>query len=364
VKHVHPSRPHDRSVRISRITGARILVVVATLALWAGGFGVWVARQALNTDQWVETSSELLQDPAIQQAAASYLADQVVAPGATEQIEQIAPRIAGVAGGAVGDLAERAALRALRSGRFQQLWTDANRRAHERLISLIENEEVTEVALDLRPLVERLAARVGAEGSLPADAGRVEIISADQLETVRTVARLLRGVAIALLVLAVVLYGLAMWLAGPGRRQGILLLCGIGVVVAGLAMLVVRRVAGAQVVEAVTAGGAATAAAEATWTIGTELLVDIAGVTIVLGLVIVAIAWLAGPSRPAVWLRVRAAPVVRERPGVAYGVAIGFVLLLLAIGVLPAASALLAVLIYLLIAVATVAALQRVTPAG
>jgi hypothetical protein len=352
------------AVRISRIAAARIMVVLATLALWAGGFGLWVARQALDTDQWVKTSTELLQDPAVQQAAASYLADQVVAPGATEQLEQVAPRIAGVAGGAIGDLAERAALRALRSGRFQQLWAEANRRAHERLIALIEDDERTDVALDLRPLVERIAVRVGAEESLPPDAGRIEIVSPDQLETVRTVANLLRGVAIVALVLALLLYAGALWVAGAGRRQGTLLLCGIGIVVAGLAMLVVRRVAGAQVVEAITADGAAGDAAEATWTIGTALLVDIAGVTIVLGLVVTAVAWLAGPSRPAVWLRRFAAPVVRERPGVAYGVAIAAVLLLLAIGILPAASAALAVLFYLVVAIAVVAALGRLTPTG
>jgi hypothetical protein len=351
-------------VRISRPVSARIMVVLASLALWAGGFGLWVARQALNTDQWVDTSSALLEDPAVQQALASYLADQVVAPGATEQLERIAPRAAGVAGGAIGDLAERAALRVLRSGRFQQLWTDANRRAHERLIELIDNEDVSDVTIDLRPMLERIAARVGAEESLPPDAGTIEIISSDQLETIRTVARLLRGAAIVALVLALFLYAAAVWAAGPGNRQRTLLLCGIGIVLAGLAMLVVRRVAGARVVEALTAGGAASAAADATWEIGTELLVDIAGITIAFGLVITVIAWMAGPSRPAVWLRRLVAPVVRDRPGVAYGVAIGAVLLLLALGVLPASSALLAVLVYLVLAVGVVAALQRLTPTG
>jgi hypothetical protein len=231
-------------------------------------------------------------------------------------------------------------------------------------MDLIDDDENVGVVIDLRPLVERVSARVGAEESLPPDAGLIEIVSSDQLETVRTVARLLRGVAIVLLVLAVLLYAGALYLAGAGRRQGILLGCGIGIVVAGLGMLVVRRVAGAQVVEAVTEGGAATSAADAVWEIGTELLVDIAGVTIVLGVVVVAIAWLAGRSRPAVWLRAQVAPVLRDRPGIAYGIAIGAVLLLLAIGWLPANSALLAVLVYVLLAIAAVAAMRRLTLTG
>ena len=350
---------------MSRTTAARIIVVLASLALWAGGFGLWVARQALNTDQWVDTSSELLADPAVQQVLASYLADQVVEPGATEQIEQALPdrldALAGRAGVAIGDLAERAALRALRSGRVQAFWTEANRRAHTRLIELIENEDVDEVAIDLRPLLERVALRVGRDpADLPPDAGRFEIVSADKISTVRTVARLLRGGAIVALLLAVLLYAAAIYAAAPGRRNGIVLGCGIGIVVAGLGMLVARRVAGRQIVEAVA--GPAQVAAESAWEIATSLLTDIAGVVLVLGLIVILLAWLAGPSRPALWLRARVVPVVQGQPGIAYGVAVGLVLLLLALGWLPGADSLLFVLLYLVLAVGAVAALQRAHP--
>ena len=351
---------------MSRTTAARIIVVLASLALWAGGFGLWVARQALNTDQWVETSSELLADPAVQQVLASYLADQVVEPGTTEQIEQALPErldaLAGRAGAAIGDLAERAALRALRSGRVQELWAEANRRAHTRLIELIENEDVDEVAIDLRPLLERVALRVGRDpADLPPDAGRFEVVSADKISTVRTVARLLRGGAIVALLLAVLLYAAAIYAAAPGRRNGIVLGIGIGIVVAGLGMLVARRVAGRQIVDAVTAGSAQVAA-ESAWEIATSLLTDIAGVVLVLGLIVILLAWLAGPSRPALWLRARVVPVVQGQPGIAYGVAVGLVLLLLALGWLPGADSLLFVLLYLLLAVGAVAALQRAHP--
>ena len=35
------------------------LVLLASIVRLLGGFAVWTARQILNTDDWVETSSEL-----------------------------------------------------------------------------------------------------------------------------------------------------------------------------------------------------------------------------------------------------------------------------------------------------------------
>jgi hypothetical protein len=353
--------------RMSRTVAARVMVVLASIALWAGAFGAWVARQALNTDQWVKTSSSLLADPKIQQALASYLGDQVVAPAtsalqqrAPERLEALAPR----AGAAIGDLAERAALRALRSGRFQSLWTEANRRAHERLDQLIDDESINEVAIDIRPMLLQVAERIGVDtADLQPDAGKFVIVSEDQVTTIRTVAKLLRGGAIVALVLALFLYVAAVWSAPPGGRRRTALLCGIGIAVAGLGLLVSRRVAGNQVVEAVAAG-TAQAAADSAWRIATELLVDIASVVIVFGAVIVVVCWLAGPSRPVVWMRSRVSPVLRDQPGIAYGVIVGIVFIALAAGWLPGADSPLGVLVYVLLGVGGVFALQRLTPAG
>src|SRR3954467_4587273 len=54
-----------------------ILLVLASLALFSGAFAVWVHRQALNTDNWKTTSSELLSDEQVQAALAPYLVDQL-----------------------------------------------------------------------------------------------------------------------------------------------------------------------------------------------------------------------------------------------------------------------------------------------
>ena len=55
------------------------LLIVATLLSVVGIFSAWINRQALNTDNWVNTSTKLLQNEDIQEQLAIYLSDQLIA---------------------------------------------------------------------------------------------------------------------------------------------------------------------------------------------------------------------------------------------------------------------------------------------
>src|SRR5262249_3111301 len=70
----------------------------------------------------------------------------------------------------------------------------------------------------------------------------------------------------------------------------------------------------------------------AAWAIGTELLRNVAINALVYGIVIVFAAWVAGPSRPATWIRRTLAPTMREHPVVIYGVVALVLLLILLTG--------------------------------
>jgi hypothetical protein len=72
------------------------------------------------------------------------------------------------------------------------------------------------------------------------------------------------------------------------------------------------------------------------WSIGTGMLSDIAQSTIIIGLAVLLAASLAGPRRIALALRRAAAPWLRERPGIAYGVVLAFLLLIVLWGPIPA----------------------------
>src|SRR4051794_37730402 len=83
-----------------------ILVVLGTLLALLAILAIWVSRQALETDQWTETSSKLLESPAVQSAVAGYLVDQLYANvDVTGQVRSALPKraqpLAGAAAGAL-----------------------------------------------------------------------------------------------------------------------------------------------------------------------------------------------------------------------------------------------------------------------
>ena len=98
----------------------------------------------------------------------------------------------------------------------------------------------------------------------------------------------------------------------------------------------IRRVAGDAVVNGLVKIPSNKPAAHEVWNIGTSLLRDIAVAMIAYGIVIVASAWLAGPTRPATEIRKALAPSLRDSPAVAYSTVGGLLLLLVLIGPTPA----------------------------
>jgi hypothetical protein len=75
-----------------------------------------------------------------------------------------------------------------------------------------------------------------------------------------------------------------------------LMTIGFCFIAAGVVVLVARGLAGDAVVSALSRNGTARPAADAAWSIGTSVLVDVADSAIVVGLPFIAAGWVAGPS--------------------------------------------------------------------
>ena len=152
-------------------------------------------------------------------------------------------------------------------------------------------------------------------------------MSSDELSAIQTAADLLDKGALAITILALLLFALAVFLARDRRRETLRGVA-IGFIVAGLLALVVRAIAGDAVVNALAENATIEPAAQDIWNIGTALLSETAWAAIINGLLILIAALLAGPSRWARRLRELAAPYMRERPELTYGaVAVVFLLL-------------------------------------
>jgi hypothetical protein len=319
------------------------LLLIGTLLAFVAIFSIWVNRQALNTDNWVDTSGKLLRNEEIRAQLSDYLADQLFAnvDVQAELEKTFPPRLAPLAGpaaGALHQLAPQVAERALATSRAESLWGDANRTAHEALLKILNDEGSAistgngEVTLDLASLVSESGGQLGVAGKLaskvPSDAAQLTILKSDQLSMAQDASSLVRHLPIVLTPLALLLYGLAVYLAGPRRRQA-LRSVGFGFIVAGVLSLLLRQFAGNTVTDALAGNESVKPAVEAAWDIGTSLLVTVAVSAITFGILVVIAAWIAGPTRIATMLRREAAPYMRER-GTTYGaVALVFLALVL-----------------------------------
>jgi hypothetical protein len=251
----------------------------------------------------------------------------------------------------------------------QELWEEANRRAHERLLSIVEgdsefvSEEGDDATLDLGALVRDISERTGVGARLverlPEDAAQITIIRGDQIEFAQTAVDLLRDLVIVLTALALGLYALAVYLARGWRREA-LRSVGIALAAVGFAALVARGLAGNAVVGALTTTAAVEPAADSTWEIGTSLLRASAVGLIGYGLLIVLGAWLAGPSQAATGLRRGLAPYLRDRR-IAYAAVGVIVLLVLWWNPTPGTSRLAPTLLLIALFVAGIEALRALT---
>jgi hypothetical protein len=310
----------------------RGLVVLGSVLAFFSVFAIWAERQALNTDDWVSTSGKLIRNDRIREAVANYLVDQLYENVDVErELKELLPgetkQLAGPVSGGLRQVAGQGAEAVLKSSTAQSLWQEANRTAHEQLLEVLEEKkgaistEEGKVSLDLGSLVTNLADQVGIGENLaeklPEDAGQITILRSDQLKTAQDIVVAVKGLALVLVLLTLLSFGLAIYLTREGRWVTVLI-CGVGLVAAGFASIVLREVAGGIVVDQLVTEESVKPAAEATWSIGTSLMTSIATTVIVVGALFGIAGWLASPTGSARSSRRALAPVLHEHIGYAY----------------------------------------------
>jgi hypothetical protein len=303
----------------------RALIVLGSVLAFLSVFAIWIERQALNTDDWVETSGKLLHNQEIRQAVGNYLVDQLYENvDVKKELEDILPgeasELAGPAAGGLRQVAGQGAEKVLETTTAQELWEDSNRATHEQLLAVLENKkeavetENGEVTLNLGSLLTNLAQQVGIGESLaeklPPDAGQIHILKSDQLKTAQNVAVAVKGLALLLSILTFAAFGAAIYLSRGGRWVTVLY-SGIGLIAAGFAAVVFRHVAGGIVVGQLVKNDNVKPAGEAAWSIGTSLMISIATTAIVVGALFAAAGWLASPTGGARAVRRSIAPALR-----------------------------------------------------
>jgi hypothetical protein len=309
-----------------RATAVWVVLVVAGLFLLLSSFAVWVNRVALNTGVFTDTSSSLLDNDQIRTAVANRAVDELFAnvDVQAEVQAQLPSDYKGLSGAATAGLRQASyqiVNRALEQPRFQDLFRVALEESHTTLVQVLEgggdrvSTQGGEVTLDLRTIILEAADRIGigdqVADRIPADAGRIVVLRSDELDIAQDAFQLLKALAWVLPVLALAAFGLAVLLARDRRRavRGI----GATLVVVGLVGLAAARLTRNYVIDALVARRDDREAAGNAWDILTELMRGSFRLMIVVGILFIVAAWLAGPGRRALTTRGWLAPGLQRR---------------------------------------------------
>jgi hypothetical protein len=320
------------------------VLVLAGFLLLLSAFAVWIDRVALNTSVFTDTSTELLDDDAIRTAVANRAVDELfdnvdVQAEVEAKLPEDVQSLSGPVTAGIRQASYEIVDRALERPVFQNLFAVTLEATHETLVQVLEgggsrvSTEGGEVTLDLQEIVRQTADRIGigeeVADKLPADAGRIVILRSDELDTAQNAFQALKTLAWLLPLLTLVAFAVAVWLARERRAA----VRGVGVVLAvvGVLGLLAVNLTGNYLVDNLVAQSEDQQAANNTWDILTDLLRSSFRTLVVVGLLFVVAAWLAGPGRRAVPVRRFLAPALRHRVG-PYVVLAILALILLATG--------------------------------
>lgn len=311
-----PSAPERRWLPVTLVVFATVIAVLSAVT-------TWVRTEALDTDEWVSVSSDLLDEPEVTEALATFITDRLFTQvDVAGELESLLPDgVSGLAGPIAGALRGTATdniERFLASEQFGELWARANEVAHETLVGILRDEtrfDATSTAdgnvtLDLGEVITNVGASIGipqaALDRLPADVGNITLFESEELASVQRAVQVLDFLSWFLFLVVVALYALAVYLARD-RRPQMLRTVGIGLLVGGVTVLLLRAFGINVGVDALVQDSANLGWATVVIGVATELLRQIGWSGIIFGVLIIGFAALLGDHRWAVAIRRRLA---------------------------------------------------------
>ena len=251
----------------TRAVLAAICLILACLTILVATVAVWAHQVAFKTDRFTALVSDTLDEPEVLEPLSAAITIQVVdALDVQARLENRLPDtldpLAGPMTLALADGLERRVLVLLGEPRMQQALTRTVAFSHDRVMNLLRGEsdavtvvdgyvvvEMLPVAgvvleqlqaagvippevqlpdlstpMEPGPVAQTLGQRLGV--TLPEDFGTIQLMPADRLLRAQAAVRAFDIVVVVLIVLALVLAGLAVWLAGDRRRMVVYLALG------------------------------------------------------------------------------------------------------------------------------------------
>lgn len=287
--------------KISHPVLAMVMIFVGSLLTVALIFSVWANQQALDTDSWVSTSDEVLLDPAVQTELSQYISDELfsnidIQGDVRSELPASLRDLPDTSAEGLQREAPVEVQKALNTPRFERVWSQANRAAHEKLLAVVDGDEVDpstddgQVRLNLNPVITGMSTELGFDeditAQIPPEVARLTVLEADRVSTAQDVTGVVRLLPLPLALLVILSFGLAILAAGP-RRRLVIGWVGGGLVVAGVLALICRGLIGPPLVDWLATDESVRPAVDSAWTIGTSRIVTYSIVSMALGAIMV-----------------------------------------------------------------------------
>jgi hypothetical protein len=227
-----PKLPLWRRILVS------VLVVLVCVLAPISVLGVWVRNTLLHTDQYVSTMAPLADNPAVQKAIANRITNTLIEntdleQKITDKLPRRAAALAPLITGGAQTVVHDATLKIVESDQFATLWDQLNRRAHSRVVALLQGKGTDtvdtkngEVVVHIGPVVKKVAQRLG--DTLGIDFFKnitgervdktVVLFSSEDLRQAQGAVDLLNTVGNVLPFVLLALLAVAIWLSGNRRR--------------------------------------------------------------------------------------------------------------------------------------------------
>ncbi len=306
-----------RAGRGRRIAGG-VLLFISVLLVPIGVVAIWGKNEILDTNRYVRTVAPLASNPAVQARVSDRISTALFdAVDLQSEVENLlpdqasrlaAPITSGVQSFVSGQIDDFVA-----SDRFQTLWENANRRAHDQVVKVLTGDggvvtikdgmvvvDLQEVAVQVRDILDQRGVTLFDSLSLDRLDIQIELFDASSIQQARFIFKILETLAWAIPVVVLVLLAAGLWLSSDRRRS--LFRWAVGVAVACLALGLILTIGRAIAVSGL-ANSSGTEAATASFNILTRFLRDSNRALIVFGLLVALVVGLTGDSRPAVAIR-------------------------------------------------------------
>jgi hypothetical protein len=256
------------------------LVVLTSILVTVSVTAVWARRNALNTDRYVDTIGPVAEDVRVQRALGRYITDQAMSAidpqellrdALPERAQALVGPITSAVRGFVNDRVDAF----LATDTFSRLWVEVNRRAHERVVDVLNGDlppslqvEGNDVVLNVVPILNEVLARIGEASpeifgrtvdlptvsvdevpeeavqkiesalgrDLPDNFGQFTVFDASKLQQVQDTVTLFNRLVVVAVIVAVVLFALTLWVSPRRRRTLLQLMVGIA-----LGIVIIRR---------------------------------------------------------------------------------------------------------------------------